>query len=240
MPHASSFEALNQDLHARLLAERDRVQPEHMGQTLGDLWDEERRHLLPLPPSPFRASTTYRVRVSRQLTVRHLGVQYSVPFRYMSRTLRLEALHDHVEIYDHDRLVARHALGRPGAPPVLDLEHYLDVLMRKPGGVRHARVVRDLGQTVEAYRDAFLAARPDAYRSFVDILLLCRRHPREVVLAAIAQAHAERIYDVAGVERLITSGQRPSDTAELPAGPAVHQPPVARYDTLVANQEVAR
>jgi transposase len=236
VPKVVALENLNQTLCTRLLDDRARVAPERDRRTIGELWDEERRHLLALPPAPFRASTTYGVRVSKLLTVRHQNVQYSVPVQYLGHKLRLEAFFDHVEVYDGDRLVARHALRKAGQPPALELDHYLDVLLRKPGGVRHARVVKELGEEVTAYRDAFLTQSPDAYRSFVEILLLSRRYPREAVLSGIAKARAERIYDPDRVEALIGGALESTPLAAVapPAGPRVNQPSPARYDSLVA------
>lgn len=235
VPKTPSLAAFNLDLANRLLADRARVLPERGEQCVGDLWDAERPDLLALPAGTFRPSTPFGVIVSKQSTVRHLGVQYSVPAPYAGRKLRLEAYYDHVEIYDRDRRVARHDLGVRGQPPILELDHYLDVLTRKPGAVRHARVVNQLGQEVSAYRDAFLAHNPDAYRAFVDILLLCRHFTREAVLAGIARARAERVYDVARVESLIKGFlERPVTATEWAvSGPSVRQQPLDRYDDLV-------
>ena len=89
--------------------------------------------------------------------------------------------------------MARHALGKQGGgTPVLNIDHYLDVLLRKPAAVRHARVVNALREEVRAYRDAFLAHHSDAYRALVDILLLCRRYTHEAVLDGIKRARAEQ------------------------------------------------
>lgn len=235
VPKAASLEHLNRDLRDRLLDDRARIAQERDNRTIGELWELERPHLLALPRTPFRPSTTYGVKVSRQLTVRHQKVQYSVPIQYINQKLRLEAMFDHVEIYDRERLVARHALRRPGQPPSLELDHYLDVLLRKPGGVRHARVIRELGEEVSAYRDAFLAQNPDAYKSFVEILLLSRRYTREAVLTGVAKARAERIYDAERVAALIAGalGNAPVTGTAVPTGPKVQQPSPAQYDALV-------
>ncbi len=235
VPHVAALADLNRDVQQRLLDDRSRIAQERDGCTIGELWDTERQRLLVLPPSPFRPSTTWGVRVSKLLTVRHQTVQYSVPVQYIEQKLRLEAFYDHVEIYDRERLVARHALRKPGQPPALELDHYLDVLLRKPGGVRHARVVKELGEEVTAYRDAFLAHNPDAYKDFVQILLLSRRYTREAVLAGIAKARAERVYDPERVEALIAGALQsaPLLATAPPAGPRVDQPSPARYDALV-------
>jgi len=239
VPEARSLDELNQHLRERLLAQREVVATGREGRTIGELWDEERRHFLALPPAPYRSCTSRPVVVSRQALVRHQKVAYSVPAALAGKTLRLDAFHDHIEVWDTGRQVAHHPLGTPDGPPILALEHYLDVLAHKPGGVRNARVVYALGEEVRAYRDAFLRAQPNGYRALVDILLLTRRYTTDAVLAGICQALAERIYDVAQVEQLIARalGQTPPDPerpVEALQGPEVAQRDLRDYDDLLA------
>lgn len=241
LPQADSFNELNAKLRTRLTQDLDRIAPERGGSTVSALLVQEREGLMPLPPVPYRACTDHTVHVTRQATVRHQRVQYSVPAALIGKDLRLDAYFDHLEIYDNARLVARHGLGQPGGPPVLSLDHYLEVLVRKPGGVRHARVVAELGQEVTAYRDAFLAAKPDAYSAFVQILLLSRRYTLEAVVAGIAQAHRDRLYDVAQVEALIAGHiGRVGRVVDIPHSPVVRQHSPQAYDELLRVAGAAR
>lgn len=243
VPEVDSIEQANAMLCERLEADLDRVVPERAGRSVRQLFEEERERLMARPPSAYPACTRHTVHVSHQATVRHQMVQYSVPARLVGRKdLELRAFYAHVEVYDRGRLVACHALGRPGEPPVLELDHYLDVLVRKPGGVRHARVVNQLGQEVRAYRDDFLRLYPDAYGTFVKILMLSRSYTLDAVVAGIRTARAERIYDAVRVEALISGGLTPrapqACAAPVPAGPVVSQPPPDQYDALLASAAV--
>lgn len=235
VPQVRSLEQANDDLLRRLDADLDRIVPERAGRTVRQLFDEEREGMRFAPPSVFPACTRHTVQVSHQSTVRHLQVQYSVPARLVGcKELQLRAFPDHIEVYDRERRVARHPMGQRGQPPILDLDHYLDVLVHKPGGVRHARVVNQLGEEVRAYRDAFLHLHPDAYGTFVQILLLSRHYTLEAVVAGIAKAHTERIYDVARVESLIANGTAGAAARAVRTGPTVRQPALDQYDGLVA------
>jgi hypothetical protein len=235
VPRVRSLEEANDELLRRLDADLDRIVPERAGRSVRQLFDEERQGMLLVPPSVFPACTRHTVHVSHQSTVRHLQVQYSVPARLVGRKdLQLRVFPERVEVYDRERCVANHPLGQRGHPPVLDLDHYLDVLVHKPGGVRHARVVNQLGEQVRLYRDAFLKLHPDAYGTFVQILLLSRRYTLQAVVAGIARAHAERVYDVARVESLIAHGTTGAVTLAARTGPSVRQPALDQYDGLVA------
>jgi transposase len=236
VPMAHDFAELNAGLRERLLSWRQNVPPGREGRTVGELWDEERPQLLPLPPAEYRASTSHSVRVSKFATVQYQKVSYSVPAQHAGRLLRLEAFHDHLEVYDAHRLVARHALSGRDGKLVLELDHYLDVLTHKPGGVRHARVVAELGETLTSYRDAFLQARPDAYHEFVAILLLSRRYTLAAVLEAVAVARAERVYDARRVAALLeTTLSQGGEIPPVPFGPRVEQTPPKAYDELLSG-----
>lgn len=118
---------------------------------------------------------------------------------------------------------------------MLRLEHYLDVLQRKPGAVRHARVVAQLGPVVTRYRDVFLQARPDAYGEFVRVLLLVRTYPWNLVLQAMRLATERRIYSAEGVAGVLAEcrGVLPATPALLPSGPRVQQPEPGLFDALL-------
>jgi transposase len=240
VPTADSFAELNNRLWEELLGWRRKAPPNRGGHTVGELWDEERRLFLPLPAAAYRASTSHSVRVSKFATVQYERVTYSVPAQYAGRTLRLEAFYDHLEVYDGGRLVARHELAKKGSTPVLVLDHYLDVLIRKPAAVRHARVVVELGQVVTSYRDAFLRARPEAHRDFVRILLLSRRYTLPAVERAIAKAHTDRIYDADRVAALLEAELGKAQDSSMPpvAGPKVEQTPPEAYDELLTGAPV--
>ena len=235
VPDVSSYAALNEALRAKTLAEAARLAADRGGQTIGALWLEEKGNFLPLPKTPFRASTTHTVRSDKFSVIRYQHVRYSVPSRYAEHTLRLEAFWDHIEVYDGATLIAHHPIITKAESPRLLLEHYLDVLQQKPGAVRHARVVAQLGPAATGYRDAFLQAHPEAYDEFVRILFLVRTHPWPLVLEAITQAAERRVYTVAGVEQILQACRNGSATEPpaLPSGPTVEQPDPSSFDRLL-------
>lgn len=234
VPEVASLTELNAYLRSKTLAQRDHRAAERGGRTVGELWREEVARFLPLPKSAFQASTTHSVRVDKFSVLRHQRVLYSVPSRYAERRLRLEAFYDHLEVYDGAKLVARHPIAAKEQSPVLLLEHYLDALERKPGAIRHARVVAQLGLAVTAYRDAFLKAQPEAYSEFVRILLFVRSYPWPMVLQAITLATERRVYSAAGAEQILRECRSDEPEAVGPSeGPSVDQPNPAQYDELV-------
>jgi len=226
----------------RCRAERVRVLPRREGRPIGTLWDDEQRAGIRLPDTLFRPATRWTVRVSKQALVRHLRVAYSVPTAHVGQSLTLYAYWDHVEIWDTTRKLATHPLGRVGQPPQLQLDHYLDVLRQKPGAVRNARVVRDLGPRLREYQAAFFRQHPEAYAAFVEILFLFRRFPAPQVLTALPAALEARCFDVESLAaRLLAADSTPGAPAlpEAARGPSIRQPDPAVYGQLLEGRDPA-
>lgn len=73
-----------------------------------DLLKVERQMLLPLGELTTATCRTYSVKVCPRCRVNVEGNRYSVPPAYVRRTLTLQLGDAHLELYDGDRLVARH------------------------------------------------------------------------------------------------------------------------------------
>ena len=73
-----------------------------------------------------------RVDTKSRVCVRQ--VHYSVPVRYVRQRLDVRVGAETIEVLDGARIVAAHARGRKG-DEVLVLDHYLEVLARKPGAM---------------------------------------------------------------------------------------------------------
>jgi transposase len=74
----------------------------------GDLFEEEKSHLLPLPPHPYDIGTIVELSASPQFRVKVDANTYSVPFRYAGARLTLRTYPDHICIYHEHKLIARH------------------------------------------------------------------------------------------------------------------------------------
>ena len=138
--------------------------------------------LKPLPEEPFETGRWFTPRVDRfgQVTVR--TNRYSVPARLIGRRVRVLLHASHLVIYDGNAEVARHERlpGKSGAR--LDLDHYLEALVRKPGALPGATALeqaRAAGKFTPVH-DAWWAAARKAHgdaagtRALIEVLLLHR------------------------------------------------------------------
>ena len=122
--------------------------------------------------------------------------RYSVPMRLIGHQVRVLLHASDLVVYDGRTEVARHErlAGRGGSR--LELDHYLEGLLRKPGALPGATVLeqaRAAGRFTPVH-DAWWAAARTAHgdtagtRALVEVLLLHRRMAHEHVVAGIAAA----------------------------------------------------
>jgi transposase len=231
VPDVPSWDALN----AHLLAWCDRER-----RRLADRWGREQPRLRPLPAHPFACALTRFVVVSRMSLVQADRVRYSVPCRYVGRTLRLALSTGRVEVFDGAERVADHDRCYRRGETILALAHYLPALARKPRAALHAAVVEQLPPVYAAVRDRLRRAEPTGYRAFVAILLLHREFPAAAVTAALEEAVARGCVQADAVRQLLLNRAAPPRPPPVPVPPAlahatVAPPDLARYDVLLAG-----
>jgi transposase len=122
--------------------------------------------------------------------------RYSVPARFIGHRLRVKLSASTVTVFDRTTVVARHQRAIGKGVKVLDLDHYLEILLRKPGALPGATALaqaRAIG-VFTAPHDAFWAAARKALgdaagtRMLVEVLLLHRHLEHADVLAGISAA----------------------------------------------------
>ena len=119
-----------------------------------------------------------------------------VPARFIGHRLRVKLSASAVTVYDRTSVVARHQRAIGKGAKVLDLDHYLEILHRKPGALPGATALAQAraSKAFTAEHDAFWAAARKAHgdaagtRVLVEVLLLHRHLDRVDVLAGITAA----------------------------------------------------
>ena len=232
VPQVSTIAELNalldvwdQEDEGRRIADRTR--------TVGEFFALERPLLAPLPPEAFETGRVFTPRVDRYAQVTVRMNRYSVPAGLIGRQVRVLLHASDLVVYDGRAEVARHErlAGRGGSR--LELDHYLEGLLRKPGALPGATVLeqaRAAGRFT-AVHDAWWAAARAAHgdaagtRALVEVLLLHRRMAHEHVVAGIAAAlrAGAMTADVVAMEARKAADAGPPVTAAQPD--EIPQPP---------------
>jgi hypothetical protein len=253
VPEVDSIEELNARLKEACFEDLGRTITGQR-ETVGERLNGERLMLDKLPSEPHSTweEATPRVDSKALATVR--TNRYSVPASLAGLKIRARVgarevsfWHDGKLVACHERLAGKHQVSAR-------LDHYLDLLQRKPGALARSlalRQERDRGDWPACFDQLWTriqerSGRHDAARQMVDVLMLCREHGPEPVELAVRGALAAGAHDGRAVAVLVNRTTRPQAAAlELDdAGLAgVGQPPpqdLADYDQLRGQQEARR
>jgi transposase len=247
VPRVRDLEELNLLLAAGLQEEENRV-IEGRAQSIGAGMIIEREHLLPLVEEGFDLASRHFPGVNGSGCVRVLTNFYSVPLP-VGTEVAAKVYSAYVEIWHQARCVARHERCYERHQKVLELEHYLDVLTKKPGALAGSTALeqcRAQGRWPASYDQFWDVLRQrqgkqEGTRAMIDILLLAREQGPARVRRAVEQALELGCSDVASVRYMLSGvGQDQSP----PAAPAQigalnrydrPQPSLEDYDRLLPN-----
>ena len=206
VPRVKSYEELNQVLVERMLADEERRSPGGE-MTVKEAFEREKGLLLPLPKYPYRCCVSIPVRPNRLSLVNFDGNRYSVPVEYGLSQLMLHAYAWKVDIACGDRVIASHERCYGKGQDIMKVEHYLPLLLKRPGAFPYAKPVRHW-QMPEVYREFLKALQVsrngDSPREFLLVLSLGRSYGAEQLEGAMQQAIDEGRPDYERVRQLLT------------------------------------
>jgi hypothetical protein len=141
--------------------------------------------------------------------VKVLTNAYSVPLK-AGTLVQAKVYASNVELWHDGRCVARHERCYRRQQQVLDLEHYLDVLSRKPGALAGSRPLeqqRQAGLWPESFDVIWQSlierhGKSAGTKQMIDLLKLTRQHGHNRLREAIETALATGCTDAAAVEHL--------------------------------------
>jgi hypothetical protein len=150
--------------------------------------------------------------------------------------------HDGKPVARHDRLAGRFGIAA-------ELDHYLELLVHKPGALAgsialHQR--RERGRWPACFDELWAAVAErygpsEAARQMVDVLLLAREHDAVQVELAVRGALAAGAHDGRAVGVLVRRGDRPppeviEDLPDRLIGLGCPEPTLDHYDQLLAGR----
>jgi transposase len=222
-------------------------------ETVGEALARERELLRPLPAVPFDASETATPRVDQKSLVTVRQNRYSVPVALAGLRVGVRIGAREIVLGHDGREVARHERlhGRFGTSARLD--HYLELLRRKPGALERSLPLaqeRERGRWPSSFDELWASltdryGRSEAARQMVDVLLLCREHGPERVELAVRGALAAGAHDGRAVAVLARRAEAapPSPLSDLDPRLAHHDrslPDLGDYDQLLAGEGGSR
>ncbi len=249
MPVLPTLAALNEALVAadarddarRIAARRE---------TVGAAAARELTLLRALPATAFDPAQVLSCRVDAKARVCVRQSHYSVPAHLAGRRVTARLGADSVHIIADGKVVARHVRSLHKGSEDLVLDHYLEVLARKPGALAgatalvSARAAGGFTVTHQQFWDAARRAHGDGAgtRALIAVLLLHRTLPAGAVTAGISAAlgmgrpdpdlvavEARRHHDAAHLAATVSA---PPTAAPAPPRPL---PTLRGYDELITG-----
>jgi hypothetical protein len=219
--------------------------------TVGEAWAIERPLLVVLPAEPFDAAEAAAPRVDQKSLVTIRQNRYSVPVALAGLKVSARVGASEITINHGGRVVARHERLHGKFQTSARLDHYLELLQRKPGGLEHSVALaqeRRRGAWPECFDELWAAlsarhGRSSAATQLVDVMLLCREHGPERVELAVRGALAAGAIEgraVAVLARRAADGPAPAQAPLVGLEPRLTEhdrpaPDLTDYDQLLGG-----
>ena len=188
IPRAESFEDLQNHINTKLLRYNMTHKIQGRSRKIWDMFLEEQASLAPLPLSAFEADETVQTQVYPDQTVRYNKVRYSVPHGYVGKTVTLRVSPFKLSVYYRGNCLHTHDRQGSGGQNQYILEHYLDILSRKPRAANQALPIKKGVMPTGCRIFLELCTATDSNSQLVEIMLLARDVGAERVLAALDDA----------------------------------------------------
>lgn len=200
-----------------------------------------------LPVEPFDSARILDVKVDTKGRISVRQSFYSVPVGLARHHVRVRLGAQHLEVIAAGRVVARHERSLHKGTEDLVLDHYLEILERKPGALpgstalAQARASGSFSASHERFWAEARRVKGDGAgtRALIGVLLLQRRIPAAVVIEAMdaALAIASVDPDVVAIEARRIADRRPlAPVVPIGTGARDVRPPprLDGYDVLLA------
>lgn len=170
----------------------------------------ERGHLLPLAPEGMDLAQTSFPTINSMGCARVLTNFYSAPLKSGTQ-VQAKAYASRVELWHDGNCVARHERCYGRQKQVLELEHYLDVLSRKPGALAGSRPLEQQRKAglwpacFDVIWEALMKrhGKQTGTRQMIELLKLAKDVGRNRLREAIETALATGCTDAAAVQHLV-------------------------------------
>jgi len=254
VPEAADLDELNEQLLVSCRRDEQRMIGDR-SQMVGAGMLIEREHLLPMAEEGFDLAEESLPMVDKLGCVRVKSNWYSAPLKAGTK-VRAKTYAATIEIWQQGQRVARHPRCYGAGQQILDLEHYLEVLDRKPGALAGSRPLkqwREQGRWPESY-DTLLHklierhGKQNGTREMIELIKLGRQHGYKRLEEMVRKALELGCWDGAAVRYLVCeqmldrSQPGPIEVGALARyGQAL--PVISGYDELLgtsAQREVTR
>jgi hypothetical protein len=216
VPEADSLEDLNRKLFQDCLSYgTHRIAGRE--QTVNELYEAERGHLLPLPDIAFSNLETSSGKVDKYSTVVVDKNRYSVPTSYAYLKVNVVLHVDRVEVFYRSRKIASHQRLYNNNKWSLLPEHYLELIQQRPQAFESARPIRQWRNSwpfcLERLLDRFChkQGQTRGIKDFISVLMLYKDHDIGDIESAVETALTSNAGSSEAVKHILLDKKGGSD-----------------------------
>ncbi|WP_194235871.1 IS21 family transposase, partial [Streptomyces sp. CB01881] len=227
-PAVDSLAELNERLAAIDIAE-DARHIHGRPTSIGFDFEAERDRLRPLPADDYDCGIDLTPVVARNSRITVRQCYYSVPAKFIGTKVRVKLRANELWVFDGRKVVARHPRLTRRYTYHDFLDHYLEILLAKPGAFAGASTLaqaRAEGGFTKVHEAFWAAAKAKAgdregTRMLIEVLLLHRQLPPEALVAAMETCLriGSVSTDLVAIEARKAMEGTDADDAEILAGP---------------------
>ena len=239
----ADFNELNAWLEKRCEELAGRQHPSQKARTIAECFKDE-QPLLRSITAQFDGYKEHLLRVSSTCLIRLDRNNYSAPAAWVGKVISVKVTADRLRLVADGEIIAEHArcFGRDKFN--FNPWHYLPVLERKPGALRHGIPFQewDLPQSIKKVRDQLLK-QPKGDKAFVEVLVMAKGAGLETMEAACALTLEAGVINASVVINELRRLLEPPRVKTLTTveSLSLHVEPAAdcgRYDSLLSGRYV--
>lgn len=204
VPKASSMEELNEELICKCLNYRAKHKVSSRSASVKVLYEQERMYLHKIAPYKYDTARIATPTVGDFSTVRFDRNSYSVPVSFLRKTVTVKGYANSVRIICDDKTVVTYERLQGQGKTAYKLEHYLDLLERKPRSVFQAKPVRN---TVHQELIDWGMKLPGGNKEMVRLLRLCVDYGEDLILDILNSMPAGITPSVDLIRSYLVNGQ---------------------------------
>ena len=227
VPHISDIDELNTMLLKRCIKYRNEHKISSHQLQVRDEYALEKSFLQKIPPYQYDTSLTHMAKVNDFSLVRFAKNDYSVPFKYIGKTITVKGYANKVIAYSNGKVIAEHTRLFGLGKTAYNLEHYIDQIERKPRCVFQAKPVREnisrelleLGEKL-----------PGGNRDMVKLLRLCIDYGEDRILELKRSFPPDVIPTVENIRNLLHIQTKQQDEVHFPCDVKVIVTDIRTFD----------
>lgn len=222
-----SIDDLNAELLRRCLKYRNH-KIAGREQTVGEMAITTKVRMTQLPKYRFDSSKCITSRVSEFSTVRFDYNHYSVPFKYVDKEVSVKGYGNEVVMVHRNTEIARYSRCYERGQTQYRLEHYIDLIERRPRSVFNAKPVKDniSAELIE------IGKRLSGPREMVKLLRLCIDYGEANVMTAIGRLKSPTL-SVEQIQAYLLQDTTPPERTYPSIDIKVLKPRFDKYDALM-------